>query len=387
MFKRYAISGLTKNIILVFLVWRFTLLWISYISINVIPIWGDRFPYVSEYLTSTGLPYWIWQWANFDGIHYLSISYTLYDAVYTQAFFPLFPFLIRIIGQLIASNAYLVIGLVLSNVFFLLSLIVFSKVMQQEKFTNAHILWSIVFLLLFPTSFYFVSLYTESLFLLLVLIFTYLVNQNKWLYAGIAGMFASATKLVGLFLMIFVLYQMIVYKIKGQKIRIAMFFSLCMIPIGLFCYMYYLDSRFGDYLMFWHSQPVFGAERLGSGFVLPPQVLYRYVKILISVPINSWAFYIAFQEAFSFIGALILLIFGYLKKVKYQYLIFSLFIIILPSLTGTFSSMPRYVLSAYPLFMILGLIKSTKTKIVLLVIFTLLLTINATLFLRGYWVA
>lgn len=385
--NKLKLTDFTKNIILLFLVWRFLLFWISYFSIDIVPVWGDRFPYVSEYLISTDLPYWIWEWSNFDGVHYLSISYNYYAATYTQTFFPLFPLLIRYISEILSNNAHLVVGVILSSVFYLLALIMFSKLMFEEGYKKKDIYWTLLFVMLFPTSFYFAALYTESLFLLLILIFAYLVNKKKWLLAGFIGLLATATKLLGVLLLIFVLYDLLIKFVRKKQVELTEIISLFIIPLGLIGYMVFLQLRYNDYLMFWHSQSVFGAERLGSGFIFPPQVMYRYIKILLTVSPTTSGFYVALQEVLSFIGVLIVVGIGYLKKVKIQYLLFSLFIVIIPSLTGTFSSMPRYVLSAFPVFIILGSLKNETVKTILLLLFTILLFTNATLFLRGYWVA
>jgi hypothetical protein len=69
-----------------------------------------------------------------------------------------------------------------------------------------------------------------------------------------------------------------------------------------------------------------------------------------------------------------------------SYWIAILGILILPTLTGTFSSMPRYALGAYLLFpLIVTRLKNAYTPVI--IIFLILGIICISLFTRGYWVA
>lgn len=85
--------------------------------------------------------------------------------------------------------------------------------------------------------------------------------------------------------------------------------------------------------------------------------------------------------------ALGLLIWAYIKKVRPSYLIFSFISFIIPTLTGTFSSMPRYVLVLFPIFIVLALIENKYLRYFIFSIHIILLFICTMLFTRGYWIA
>jgi len=74
-------------------------------------------------------------------------------------------------------------------------------------------------------------------------------------------------------------------------------------------------------------------------------------------------------------------------KINKNYILFSSLAFILPTLTGTFSSMPRYVLSSFVGFMVLGQIKNKALFRFWMISSVGLLLINAVLFYRGYWIA
>lgn len=372
-----------RKLLTLFTFWRILLLVIAFLGPYLVINWGNRFPYVQEQLISTKLPYWIWSWGNFDGVHYLTIAKSYYSANYTQTFFPFYPLLIRIITKTIFFDHYLLAGLFISNLSFFVSLYFLKKLLILDGYKN-YLKWIFIFILIFPTSFYFGSLYSESLFLMLIIGSLYLARQNKWFYSIIFGIIASATRLMGIFILPALIYEYILHNRK--KTRLTGILPLFLIPLGLVGYMVFLKIKFADPLFFWHAQPVFGAGRLGSGIILPPQVIYRYIKIFLSVNTTSLAFMNAFFEFFMYISGIILLVLGHKLKVRLSYLIFSWPCLILPSLTGTLSSMPRYILICFPIFIVLGIIRNKFIKLLILIFSFCLLFVSTILFTRGYWV-
>lgn len=382
-------------LVITFLIWRIGLFFIAWIGERIIPF-IPRFPYSDIYLIPSGLPSWLWSFANFDGVHYLTIAKAGYSAQFTQVFFPLYPLLISIAQQILNFINPIVLGLLISNTFFLLSLFMLTKLLKLD-YKKDTIRWILLFLIVFPTSFYFGSIYTESLFFFLVISAFYAARKKWWLLSGILGALASCTRLIGIFLLPTLLWEWYTdkVKIKNEKLKVtdlheilyALRSPLSLIPVGLLTYMLYLQLKFGDWLYFWHVQPVFGAERSGGGIILLPQVLWRYFKILTSIPLDSGSFWIPALELISTIGAVIALIIGYFKKIRLSYLLFSLLSVLLPTLTGTFSSMPRYILMVFPMFIVLGMLKSRLAKCIIIFVSVLLLVTLTILFTRGYWVA
>src|SRR3990167_6110552 len=145
-------SNIAKIVIL-FVIWRILLFLIAFISPAVIPQFGARFPYYQERLIASGLPHFIWSFGNFDGVHYLGIAKDAYSAQFTQAFFPLYPILVKIVSFVTFGN-FVVAGLLVSNLAFLAALILFYKLIAKTH-SEKIALWSTLFLLAFPTSFYF----------------------------------------------------------------------------------------------------------------------------------------------------------------------------------------------------------------------------------------
>lgn len=375
-----------REILFYFSIWRISLFLVALIAPFVILEFGARFPYYEEILMSSGLPQWIWGFGNFDGVHYLTIAQNGYFAQFTQAFFPLYPLIISIFSF---NGSFLISAIILSNILFLIALFLLYKLFQMD-YSNEISLRAVLLLLAFPTSFYFGSVYSESLFLLLIVLSLITVRSNNFLAGGMSAALASATRIYGVLLTPVLLMEAFLERKKENgKVKrwdfLRTIMGILIAPLGLIAYMVFLKIQYGDALYFLSAQPAFGAERTDVPFVLLPQVVFRYLKILFTVPPESYAFFTAVSEL-AFTGTfLVLLIFSY-KHIRKSYWVFSLLAFFLPTLTGTLSSMPRYVLVCFLLFpyivKVLG--KSFKFAVIFMI---LLQIIFLALFIQGYWIA
>lgn len=356
-----------------FVVWRIALVLVGWVGSFIIP---QRIGFLGS------IP-----WVNFDGIYYLLIAERGYG-LYQHAFFPLFPALISLLAPVFGGN-YLISSLFLIHTSLIIALILFWKLVAIDFDTNVS-RWTCIFLLIFPTSFFLGSVYTESLFLLLVFGSFYAARKKRWFVAGILGTLAAATKLVGIFVLPALLIEFFLQQ-KGAlilysiKVLLRRAWGALLVPLGLLSYMYYLNNKIGDPLAFLHSQPAFGANRSGNEIILLPQVVYRYIKIFLTVPVINYDYWIALLEIVSFFVALFVLILS-IRKIRLSYLVFSLLSILTPTLTGTFSSMPRYVLAAFPILILMS-IQNKMVKLLLCIGSLLLSIILGMLFARGYFIA
>lgn len=372
-----------------FITWRVILLVIAAISPLIIPVFGEKFPYHREVLLVPHYESWFWVWGNFDGVHYLRIAMDGYTAQFTQAFFPLYPILIRIFGRLIL-NEYLVAGFLISNIAFVITLYFLYKLIAID-FSEKIIRKTIILLLIFPTSFYFGAIYTEGLFFLFVILSLYFGRKNQFLIASIFGFLASLTRFFGIFLLPALIMEY--YLQHKEKINLRYILHtirylkwLLLIPFGVIVYMLYLNSAFNNPFYFITAQPIFGAERTAGEIILLPQVIWRYIKIFLTVNPLSLAYFNAIFEFAATIIFIFLAILAFYKTRK-SWAVFALFSVIIPTLSGTFSSMPRYVLVAFPTFLVLAQIKNKLLEFLIILVFSILLFVSVILFTRGYWVA
>ena len=361
---------LIKFIVALFLLWRTGLCLIAFIAGKLLSL---REGYLGESI-----------WANFDGVHYLNIAKHGYYQ-FQQAFFPFYPYFIRYLAKFFKN--YLFSGLFISHFAFFVSLYLFYQLVRLD-FAEEIAKKSLIFLLLFPTSFYFGSVYTESLFLALILGSFYATRKKQWGMAGILGALASATRPVGIFLFPALLVEWHRQKTKNKKQKTKNFLALLFVGFGLLVYMWYLQRTVGDPFYFIHVQPFFGAQRTGGKIILLYQVFWRYFKMLVTVEKTTLTYFVVVLEFLSGLLFLLLSIFAYLR-LRLSYFIFMVFAYLTPTLTGTLSSMPRYVLVLFPGFILLAIWaeKYRWLKILYPIIAGILLIISSILFTRGYWVA
>lgn len=376
------------NIVGIFLLWRLYLLVVSMSAINFVPMgYSDRF--LGGGSTNYFLAPYVFGWANFDGEHYLSIAIIGYKGL-EQAFFPVYP---KIIGFLTSSFndtfftlqlSGVLIGLILSNLFLLLAIIILWDLIKTDYSKNIAYL-TIVLLLVFPTSFYFVSLYNESLFLFLTVSSFYAAKRGNWWVAGILGGVASATRVFGILLFPALLLQLQSF---GSSFKRGLW--LLLIPTGLLAYMIYLWISVNDPIAFFHLQSTVGEQR-ASGLTLLPRTFFRYLNMLSTVSIYNPIYQTLVLEFVSGIAFLVLPIYGYFKKkMSIAYTFYALTGFFVASAQGSFSSVPRYVLVLFPSFLVLAIIISKQRKVIqyLVILFSsILLCLETMLFLRGYWVA
>jgi len=299
----------------------------------------------------------------------------------TQAFFPGYFMLMRLVDLLFQN--LLISGLIISHVSFVLMLAVFYKLLRLD-YSKAISQRALLFIAFFPTSFYFLSLYTESLFLLMLLSIFYLVRSGRLKRAGFLGIGLTLSRIVGIFI---IPSLMIELKNKETKIKLKEFIWLLLPALGLLAYMIYLWLKFKDPFLFAHVQSEFGAGRETTKLVLIYQVIWRYVKMIVTVDKSNPIYFSVWLEMLSSLYGLGLLIWGYIRKIRPSYLLFSLLAFLLPTLTGTFSSMPRYVLVLFPVFITLALIENRYWRYLIFTIHVVLLFICTMLFTRGYWIA
>jgi len=374
-------------ILVYFLLWRVFDFLVIFFSQRIIPYLGF-FPYRDQ-LPGFNLPNWISALANFDGLHYIFIARDGY-AQYEQAFFPLYPLTIKWLSP-IFSNNMLLTGIIISNIAFLIGITIFFRSYKDGK-------WLVFFLLAFPISFFFGAVYTEGLFFLLIVSTLYFLKKNNYLLVIIFAFLASLTRLVGVFLIIPILFHLIqkphLRRGFGGQAKVKSLLILSpLLGLGLYCF--YLFKTTGDPFFFLTSQPIFGANR-SSHLIFLPQVYWRYLKIFFTA---NWDFrYSVSIIEFSFFSfVLIILILDLIKNhipiksgKNYDLIglnLFSFANLILPTLTGTFSSIPRYVLFSLSFFIYISQIKNTVVKYLIMGIFLIFHVILLGYFSQGYFVS
>ena len=291
-------------------------------------------------------------WAQWDSIYYYRTAEQNYPDIKNIktdlkterrfAFFPLYSLLIKIVSTLSGLNLYLS-GLLISNIFLIVSCVLMYNLLALDYSTRTA-LQAVKFMLIAPTSFIFSGYLTESLYLFLAILCFWLARQQHWLMVGFAGIFTSLSRVPGVLLIIplgVVAWHQSNVNADSRTKRIIKLLPLLLIPLGLVIFMFINYWKTGDALFFLHIQDTWGKKIRNPIISLPLEL----INALANNTINR------IIETGSTLFAFVLLATGF-RYLRPEYRVFCLYSLLLPLLTAT-TSMPRYLLPIFPLYLCL----------------------------------
>jgi hypothetical protein len=349
-------------------------------------------------------------WSYWDGEHYVALALDGYfhaPRYVSPAFFPMYPLLVRsfseVFGGSPSKEALSYWGPLLS-LLFLPFAFYFIYEIAREGWGEVAAKGTVLTLAFFPTTFFLNAAYTESLFLALSAgsLWAIKVKRNL-LLACILAALATATRNVAIFLVVPLMYEWIKQGgIKKPRERWRGLY-LAFAPSGLIVYMGYLWVKFGDPLLFYSSQKYWKREASGPlvtatrGWeaavegvdILRDPVLWTHPTV------QNFADHLeransVYNLAF-LIFAVVVLLAG-VRQLPFSLIIYSFLLIVPPALFGTpdipLMGIPRYVLVAFPIFIVLGL--QARKKLLFagwLTLSTIISIILAALFVSWRFVA
>lgn len=313
----------------------------------------------------------IYDLANWDGRHFLDISISGYSEKSKYAFFPLYPILLDFFS--FNNRSFLYAG-ILINLLALLGSI-YILLLLLKKF-NMNPLKAVIYLLIFPTSFYLLAVYSESLFLFLTLMTFYFAEKKKFYIAGFFSSLASITRITGIAVILSLVAYLFLSKLRFREKFITVMIS----SSGLLCYSIYLYLQTGNPFYFFISELTWGRSIEIPGANIRDAVLYTAVNGIR-------------PESFTILSDLLFTIFGlgmgirvirFLKPPLAVYTIAALFI---PLTTALLLSVPRFLLVVFPIFIVLAKINNRIFNISYVIISLTLLFLYFNFFLRNIWVS
>ncbi len=213
----------------------------------------------------------------------------------------------------------------------------------------------LLYLLIFPWSFFLAAVYTESLFLMLIFASFYYARKKNWPAASLSGFFAALTRVNGILLLPVLLYE---FYAQNKSFGSKKILWLSLIPGGLAIFMVYLKIKTGYFLAFLYNQ-----ETFGRNYASPLSTIWADIKNVI-IFLKDGDILKAFIYTFSLLVLIVcvILLIKKFRQIRASYLLFAFLSIILALSTGTTTSLGRFLLIVFPIFIAASLVKNKLFK-------------------------
>lgn len=308
--------------------------------------------------------------ANWDGGHYLGIAKAGYSQTFQYAFFPLYPLSIKALTYITGNYLLSAILISIISTFFALNILYKLVALDFDKKLAEKVIFVLLF---FPASFFLITAYSEGLFFLLSVCVFYFLRQNKLFWATVAAALVSATRLVGLAVVVGLLIE--AWSIKGFNRKN---WYLLFAPLGFAVYCIFLYQKTGDPFYF------LTAENYWQRTLVTPGVgFWEALKSIVGGNLTNFSIFLDLIFAIFGVGFAIRA-FRFLPS---SYAVYSLLSVGIPLFTPTLSSMPRFLLPIFPIFILVALIKNQYLQLLYQMLGISLLAIFVSLFISGYWVS
>jgi hypothetical protein len=296
-------------------------------------------------------------------------------------FFPLYPLLMRIAAWPFGGTdrSLWLAGIVISYVSFFVALVLLHRLTERFVGTREAARRTVLYVAVFPFSYFFSRVYTESLFLLVTVAAVYAAFSSRWRLAGFFGALAALTRPNGL-LIIVPLGILALQTGASWRERLRHVSPLIAVPSALGLYCCYVYSLTGDAFAWLDAQKHWGYS-IGNR---PWATLQQLLETLETRGIYSYL--VAEREgiyaslhasvALTFI-ALTPSVFSRLGIALGSYVAVSLLV---PLSGNALEGLGRYAATMFPVFILLGTITSQRFHDVLLIVGSLGLVLLITLF-------
>ncbi len=326
-------------------------------------------------------------WQRWDACWYTKIATFGYERAENSVnFWPLFPLLTGLVGRLL-FGAMALGGLVVAGLAYVAAMTGLRRLVALD-FDDEVGLATVIAISIFPTAFFFFAPFTESLFLAAAVWAVLGARRRLWAVAAIAGLLAALTRIQGVFLVLPLGWEAIVYWREHGLGRAGP-----RLPAGTLVWpaIAALAPAIGFVAFLGFSATVAGQTPLdtqelwgGKSFHLPWEVVDA-----------SWQWAVDHHDPLQALNLITLVLFVFvtvlgLRRVPISYSLYALPQLIL---IGTriqpipLTSTARYLLVIFPVFVILALVPGRWLRFGWAVASVMLLALLMASFIGGSYVA
>ena len=296
-------------------------------------------------------------WKAWDTQHYLNIAKegysnsTLNEKHLLIAFFPLYPIVIKIFSLLFQN--YLLSALLVSNIAYIFAVFYLYKLVRLD-FEKDDALRSIIYFSIFPTAYFLHAAYTESLFLALTIASFYYARKQRWAVSGTLGMLSAMTRVTGIIILPILLIEYLYLKeFKKENVKKDILWIL-VIGLGLLAYLVINYMTYGDPFKFLEIQK----GHWGMHLSLPTEGFFNALSSTnwrdpADTMSLGWL-----QLVFAILG-LVLTIYCFFR-LRLSYSLYALANWLVLTSTSFWISIPRFMLTLFPIFIVLALLGKRK---------------------------
>ena len=302
----------------------------------------------------------------------------------TVVFYPLYSALCRLVSEALRIDVVDAMLLVANLAAATAVLLLFKLV--RERFGDRNALATVAMISFFPSSVFLSAGYTESLALLLMVSFFLAVARERFLAAALLAGLAVATRSSGIVLFPVLLWEL--WRCRSPRRFLIEAVPLSIIATaGLWLYIIYLGFAFGHPMAFADDQAAFHENTTMSARLVSALTLQPFGKLDLTdvrpAGLDQWftLLFIALIARSWFAG------------ISRGMTLFAAIVLALPYLTlsggpAGFTSMARFNIVSFPLFVVMALLTDRRRWAVpgIVGIFGGLLLIYAALFSQWQWI-
>jgi hypothetical protein len=341
-------------------------------------VFGTKSYQLLEDKRIAGLSGWLELWNRWDSDQYLHLAQFGYttENEWKAWLYPLFPWCVRLVAWIVGNHV--ISGLIVSGTALLIGAILLRRLVETD-FGPEIALRSVWFFLIFPTAYFLHVPYTESLFLALILGSVLAARRERWWLAGMLGGLSWMTRASALVLLPTLAVEA-VHQFWTTRRWNWRWLWIALVPLGFAVYL----------LLNWKiSSEPFAFLKLRKG-LFDISGSWPWVGARGNITHLSWrspaeAEMIGTQELYFTALGLICTIEAWLKlRPTYAVWITGSWLLVV---SATFiESMPRYMLTMFPVFILFALLARSRFWNAIITIWSLLfLALFISLFVRGLW--
>ena len=325
-----------------------------------------------------GLP-WLSRWVQWDAKYYADIAVAGYsydpNATSTTAFFPLYPWVLRLGASLLGrvdTETVALLGLIVANLALFVALLYLVALIRHDLGASVA-RRAVSYVLVFPTTVFLSAVYAESLFLATAMGSLYHARRGEWYRAGLCGLLAALARPFGIVLVIPLAIELL-----RQRPPLRAALSLALIPAGTASFFAYLWWQLGDPWLYVRANLTWG-----RGFAWPWEILLEFAR----EPLVVFGWYHSVVDL-SFVVAMTVLAVLAWRRLPASYAAFASVGLLFTLSTKVWISTPRHALALFPLTILLAVYGERRWFHWAWLLLSTILAIGfAARFFSGHWTA